>query len=578
MSTLLEQASLVMIPSGYKEDVVYSQIPTNGNGDLSFTRASNGTRINSAGLVEVCPWNLLQQSETFDNAYWRKNAVTITPNTINAPNGTLTADQISESTLSISHGVYPSSGTSIVVGQSYTASMYVKKGNRIYCGLEAFFNTTNGAIAFFNLDNGTLLYQFAQGSGYSVTNSSITNVGNDWYLLRATFTFGGIPAYVGVCIASTQWTTGTSYNNLYAGDTSKFIYAWGAQLNIGSTAKPYFPTTDRLNVPRLTYQNGGGGCPSLLLEPQRTNLSLWSEDFSNVVWLKLGGSSVTANTTTAPDGTTTADTLSLTTNASSSVAQSIVLATTTTITISVYAKVSSGTKDFRLRTDNPTTTQAFTATTSWQRFSMTATPTVTTSAYVINDLAGTAGDLIIWGFQVEAGEYPTSYIPTTSATATRVADAFTRDNIYTNGLISSSGGTWFIELANNVPLVRDASVSEFYIGESATSSIQTGSRSISVRNGGGGNSLLRVQYWDGSFISTLFITTSNTPKIAIKFNGTTADIFQNGVKVVAGASAALTLASVQHFNALAGVSRNLKQALLFPTPLTDAECIALTTI
>jgi hypothetical protein len=50
-------------------------------------------------------------------------------------------------------------------------------------------------------------------------------------------------------------------------------FAWGAQLNIGSTAKPYFPTTDRLNVPRLTYQNGGGGCPSLLLEKQSTNLS-----------------------------------------------------------------------------------------------------------------------------------------------------------------------------------------------------------------------------------------------------------------------------------------------------------------
>jgi hypothetical protein len=54
MSDLLNSASLVMIPSGYKEDVVYSQIPTDGNGDLSFTRASNGTRINSAGLVEVC--------------------------------------------------------------------------------------------------------------------------------------------------------------------------------------------------------------------------------------------------------------------------------------------------------------------------------------------------------------------------------------------------------------------------------------------------------------------------------------------------------------------------------------------
>jgi hypothetical protein len=66
MSNLLEQASLVMIPSGYKEDIVYSVIPTSGAGDLSFTRASNGTRINSAGLVEDVPWNLVEYSEQFD--------------------------------------------------------------------------------------------------------------------------------------------------------------------------------------------------------------------------------------------------------------------------------------------------------------------------------------------------------------------------------------------------------------------------------------------------------------------------------------------------------------------------------
>jgi hypothetical protein len=59
MSNLLEQASLVMIPSGYKEDVVYSEIPLDGSGDLQFTRSSNGTRVNSAGLVEVVPWNLV---------------------------------------------------------------------------------------------------------------------------------------------------------------------------------------------------------------------------------------------------------------------------------------------------------------------------------------------------------------------------------------------------------------------------------------------------------------------------------------------------------------------------------------
>ena len=93
MSTLLEQASLVLIPSGYKEDTVYSVIPSNGSGDMSFTRASDGTRINSDGLVEVTPWNLLTYSEDFSNGAWIKTNATIVANDAIAPNGTTTADK-----------------------------------------------------------------------------------------------------------------------------------------------------------------------------------------------------------------------------------------------------------------------------------------------------------------------------------------------------------------------------------------------------------------------------------------------------------------------------------------------------
>jgi hypothetical protein len=46
-------SSLLLVPSGYKSGVVYSQIPTNGDGDLTFTRASSATRVNSDGEIEV---------------------------------------------------------------------------------------------------------------------------------------------------------------------------------------------------------------------------------------------------------------------------------------------------------------------------------------------------------------------------------------------------------------------------------------------------------------------------------------------------------------------------------------------
>ncbi len=45
-------ASLLLIPSGYKSGKAYAEIPTNGNADLTWTRASTAVRTNSSGLLE----------------------------------------------------------------------------------------------------------------------------------------------------------------------------------------------------------------------------------------------------------------------------------------------------------------------------------------------------------------------------------------------------------------------------------------------------------------------------------------------------------------------------------------------
>jgi hypothetical protein len=155
--------------------------------------------------------------------------------------------------------------------------------------------------------------------------------------------------------------------------------------------------------------------PNGYIEKVRTNLILQSETFDNASWIKLNSATVTANTSVAPDGTTTADTLTLTTNTSSSIAQAIT--TISELTFSVYAKVASGTKNFRLRFDRPADISSadFTATTTWQRFTFTATTTGSGNVYIINDSTGTAGDLIIWGAQLETGDIATDYIDTTTA-------------------------------------------------------------------------------------------------------------------------------------------------------------------
>jgi hypothetical protein len=76
--SLLDTASLIVTPNAYKEGKLYSVIPSDGSGDFTFTRATTATRVNSSGLVELVPYNLLTYSEQFDNAAWVKQNGTIT--------------------------------------------------------------------------------------------------------------------------------------------------------------------------------------------------------------------------------------------------------------------------------------------------------------------------------------------------------------------------------------------------------------------------------------------------------------------------------------------------------------------
>ena len=177
MSTLLEQASLVLIPSGYKEDTVYSVIPSNGSGDMSFTRASDGTRINFDGLVEVCPWNLYTYSEELNNVAWTKLNATITANATTAPNDTLTAD------LLVCVGAV--AGTNYVrqsvtiSDNTHTLTFYAKENaSAIVKIAEA---AITGQQLDYNLSTNTIT-----GSGSQISGT-ITNDVNGWK--KITFTY-----------------------------------------------------------------------------------------------------------------------------------------------------------------------------------------------------------------------------------------------------------------------------------------------------------------------------------------------------------------------------------------------------
>jgi hypothetical protein len=100
------------------------------------------------------------------------------------------------------------------------------------------------------------------------------------------------------------------------------------------------------------------------------------------------------------------------------------------------------------------------------------------------------------------------------------------------------------------------------------------SGSLQIRNTTGGR--LAVLKIVGGTSTTLYTTLTDTAKIAIKWNGTTADVFVNGVKVVSATS--FTETSLQNLDCFAGdVPKYINSMGLFPTAKTDAQLIALTT-
>jgi hypothetical protein len=223
----------------------------------------------------------------------------------------------------------------------------------------------------------------------------------------------------------------------------------------------------------------------------------------------------------------------------------------------------------------------------WYRCSVTATPLSTTTIRIQWNIVtsatsprvesyagdGTSG-LFIWGAQLEVGSFPTTYITTTSASVTRNADTFQLSNVFTNNLISSAGGTWFVDLRNNIERRRDGFAgNDFFL--STTTGPFAGDNFL-IANWVLTSRLQIIKCVSGSS-AVLYTTTANTAKIAIKWNGTTADIFENGIKVISATAFPATAMENLRTNIL-DVPRAINSMALYNTPLSDAECIQITTL
>jgi hypothetical protein len=268
MSAFYDQASLVVVPSGYKSGKIYAQKPLTTDGQLTFTRASTATRVNASGLIETvssgvprldylgstCPKLLLEPqrsnlalySEQFDNSVWIKEPLnSATANTIASPDGYVNADTITAADGSTINIYQSQTSTSNTV---HTFSAFLKKNNLSEVQLYMF---SSGFVsrATVNFDNGTITDVVGSGS-------TITNYGNGWYRCSIQ---GTINSGVG-------FTTGFLST---ASTGSKSVYAYGSQLEVGAYATSYIPTLGA-SVTRVADAASKTGISSLIGQTEGT--------------------------------------------------------------------------------------------------------------------------------------------------------------------------------------------------------------------------------------------------------------------------------------------------------------------
>ena len=262
--------SLLIVPYRSKTGRLYSQIPvpvapaTTGAGDFTVTRDTTARRFNSAGLIESvasgiprldyytsggtagCPallvepagTNLCLQSENFSTTWSPTNIAVTTGSTaaFTAPDGTTSADLL---TASASGSARIIQSFTFVSGTTYTYSAFAKAGSGFFGLTMENGGVASGAAVVWNLNTGALAVSGVVGAGYTLQSQGIENYGNGWYRCRMTVLLGlGV---AGNIRANTSDGTMTSaIINSASGNTA---YVWGAQLETGSVATSYIPTT-----------------------------------------------------------------------------------------------------------------------------------------------------------------------------------------------------------------------------------------------------------------------------------------------------------------------------------------------
>lgn len=246
--SIINNASLITTPNGYKAGKLYSFKPIDGSGDFNVVRNTTATRVNKDGIIETvganvprldysngnCPailvepqrTNLLLRSEDFNNAYWNKAQINLTINSGISPNNTNTAILATlTGTGRIDRDV------ALLDNTVYSASIFIKNvsaSNSLITMIATNKNNTSIRARYTLIGNGTV-------SDTLNATGSIIKYPNDWYRCVLHFNSESGASMPNLRIVSNSAAVG-------GWNTGQSILVWGAQIEVGSNASSYIPT------------------------------------------------------------------------------------------------------------------------------------------------------------------------------------------------------------------------------------------------------------------------------------------------------------------------------------------------
>jgi hypothetical protein len=446
---------------------------------ITYTRAGSATYYDGKTFA-LAEQNLFLYSEgPYDttNGVWYLVGGTMTGSQT-APDGTSTAWLFKEDAGTGTHRFYNQGANNWTptVGRSVAVSCYLKYAGRQYIQFNCETWRT-GCRVIFDIQNGTV------SDAANAVSATIQSVGNGWYRAKvvAPATSGSNNSFA---IGSNNAATGNG--ETHTGNNANSFYVWGVQFEYRDAVASYVKTTATqvnnyipqlltagINQPRFTHNPTTQESLGLLLEEQRTNFQPYSSDFTNAVYTKTDVTLV-GNSIIAPDGSLTGCTVTGTGTGTSRIhtlGGTMYGTAYSTGTISFYAKagtlstVSIGDNGFGNRASfnlstgvatnagSATSVSMVSAGNGWYRCSVSYAFDYLYRIFYLQLGAtypgiATTGSVYMWGCQLEPGSaFHTSYIPTTSAAVTRVADSAYLNDINFSSWFTPGAGTILYDTA-----------------------------------------------------------------------------------------------------------------------------------